>query len=106
MTSISDFDSPKPPPWMGALVPFLIVLAAAGFYWFLTSDKEKSPIDLDSSQEVKLSGKLSNGQTYYIFASEIEVYPTNLKMKHGTGEKKDPIFVIVFYGKEMQYLKA
>ncbi|MDC1309490.1 hypothetical protein N8X69_00640 [Opitutales bacterium] len=90
MTSISDFDAPKPPPWMGALVPFLIVLAAAGFYWFLTSDKEKSPIDLDSNQEVKLSGKLSNGQTYYIFASEIEVYPTNLENEAWDRGEKGP----------------
>jgi hypothetical protein len=79
MTSISDFDAPKPPPWFSALVPFVIVLTAAGLYWFLSAEKEGNQNNLDSNNEIKLSGKLLAGKTYYVFASEIEVFPTNLE---------------------------
>ena len=90
MTSISDFDAPKPPPWFGALVPFLIVLAAAGLYWFITAEQEEDQNEINSNSEKKLSGSLIDGQTYYIFASEIEVFPTNLEDEGWDRGEKGP----------------
>ncbi|MBT3667419.1 MAG: hypothetical protein HN548_08055 [Opitutae bacterium] len=90
MTDISDFDAPKPPAWFGAAIPLLIVLLAAGFYWFITTDKNDSGNEDTLNKEIRLSGKLSPGQTYYIFASEIEVYPTNLENEAWDQGKKGP----------------
>jgi len=90
MTDISDFDAPKPPAWFGAAIPLLIVLLGAGFYWFISSDKKNKENENNSSDQIKLSGRLSPGQTYYIFASEVEVYPTNLKNESWDQGKKGP----------------
>ncbi len=90
MKDISDFDAPKPPAWLGAVIPLIIVLSGAGFYWFLTADKENKENGNNSNNQIKLRGSLSHGQTYYIFASEIEVYPTNLKNGSWDQGKKGP----------------
>jgi hypothetical protein len=90
MTDISDFDAPKPPAWFGAAIPLLIVLLGAGFYWFISSDKKNKENENNSSDQIKLGGRLSPGQTYYIFASEVEVYPTNLKNEPWDQGKKGP----------------
>ncbi|MDG0964606.1 MAG: hypothetical protein P8P49_03025 [Opitutales bacterium] len=90
MTDISDFDAPKPPAWFGAAIPLLLVLLAAGFYWFLTAENKKAGNENNSIQDIKLSGSLIAGQTYYIFASEIEVYPTNLENESWDQGEKGP----------------
>ena len=90
MTDISDFDAPKPPAWFGAVIPLILVLLASGFYWFITTDKDSEENEDTSNSKIKLSGKLSPGQTYYIFASEIEVYPTNLENESWDQGKKGP----------------
>ena len=77
MTGISDYNAPKPPAWFGAAVPFLIILITAGLYWYITDKNNGNDSVLESDENIKLHGKLEPGQTYYIFASEIEVYPTN-----------------------------
>lgn len=83
MTSMSDFDAPKKPAWVGALVPVLLVLAAAGLYWFFSERGEgggsEPPVD-GSAQS--LGTKLVTGKTYYIFASLIELYPKNLESEN------------------------
>ena len=80
MSSMSDFDAPKKPAWVGALVPVLLVLASAGLYWFFSAKGEGGgdgpPVD-GSAQS--LGTKLVNGKTYYLFASLIELYPKNLE---------------------------
>ena len=77
---MSDFDAPKKPAWVGALVPVLLVLASAGLYWFFSAKGEGGgdgpPVD-GSAQS--LGTKLVNGKTYYLFASLIELYPKNLE---------------------------
>ena len=90
MTDISDFDAPKPPAWLGAAIPLILILLAAGFYWFLTSESQKEGDENDSNGQIKLSGRLSPGQTYYIFASEIEVFPTNLENESWDRGEKGP----------------
>ena len=90
MKSISDFDAPKLPPWLGTLIPFLIVVMIAGVYWLLDSDKEGQDNGGNSNNHIKLTGKLSPGQTYYIFASEVEVYPTNLENESWDRGDKGP----------------
>jgi hypothetical protein len=90
MKSISDFDAPKLPPWLGSLIPFVIVFMVAGLYWFLNSGNEGEQNPRNTSDQIKLRGKLTPGQTYYIFASEIEVYPTNLKNESWDRGEKGP----------------
>ena len=80
MSSMSDFDAPKKPAWVGALVPVLLVLASAGLYWFFSAKGEGGgdgpPVD-GSAQS--LGTKLVNGKPNYLFASLIELYPKNLE---------------------------
>jgi len=90
MKSISDFDAPKLPPWLGSLIPFVIVFMTAGLYWFLNSGNEGEQNPRKTSDQINLRGKLTRGQTYYIFASEIEVYPTNLKNESWDRGEKGP----------------
>jgi hypothetical protein len=80
MSSMSDFDAPKKPAWVGALVPVLLVLASAGLYWFLSARGEGGGGDppVDGSAQ-SLGTKLVNGKTYYLFASLMELYPKNLE---------------------------
>ena len=80
MSSMSDFDAPKKPAWVGALVPVFLVLASAGLYWFFSPRGEgggDGPLVDGSAQS--LGTKLVNGKTYYLFASLIELYPKNLE---------------------------
>ena len=62
---------------LGALLPIVIILITAGLYWFLSESNKGGDQSVDSDQSIKLKGSLVSGQTYYIFASEVEVYPTN-----------------------------
>ena len=77
---MSDFDAPKKPAWVGALVPVLLVLASAGIYWFFSARGEGGgddpPVDYSAQS---LGTNLVNGKTYYLFASLIELYPKNLE---------------------------
>ena len=41
-------------------------------------------------QSIKLKGGLVSGQTYYIFASEVEVYPTNSENEPWDRGEKGP----------------
>ncbi|SVD84092.1 uncharacterized protein METZ01_LOCUS436946, partial [marine metagenome] len=68
MTSMSDFDAPKKPAWVGALVPVLLVLASAGLYWFLSARGEGGGGDPPNGGSTQSLGtKLVNGKTYYLF---------------------------------------
>ena len=90
MTGISDSNAPKPPAWFGAAVPFLIILITAGLYWYITDKNNGNDSVLGSDENIKLNGKLEPGQTYYIFASEIEVYPTNSENEPWDRGEKGP----------------
>jgi hypothetical protein len=90
MTGISDSNAPKPPAWFGAAVPFLIILITAGLYWYITDKNNGNDSVLESDENIKLHGKLEPGQTYYIFASEIEVYPTNSENEPWDRGEKGP----------------
>jgi hypothetical protein len=62
----------------------------AGLYWFLDSDKGGQSKEENLNNQIKLTGKLSPGKTYYIFASEIEVFPTNLENEAWDRGEKGP----------------
>ena len=91
MTDLSDFDAPKR-PWLGLLIPALVVLAFAGFYWFISSNGESPYPDNPSIQTTDGTTRqgLVKGQTYYLFASEIELYPTNLENDPWDGGENGP----------------
>lgn len=77
MTDLSDFDAPKR-PWLSLLIPVLVVFAFGGFYWIINSNNEPQSGDPTySGKDGTTRQGLVKGQTYYLFASEIELYPTN-----------------------------
>ncbi len=77
MKDATDFDAPTKPAWVGALVPVALVLGAAGLFWWGQPGKESEGNDENhSSPALASSGPLVPGQTYYLFTSEIELYPT------------------------------
>ena len=100
---MSDFDSPTKPPWVGAIVPVLMVLAAAGLYWVLTSGSGEDGNGTGSSGSTPKTGKLVTGNTYYLFASEIELFPTNSENeKWDLGDDgPDIIYRILWQGNEV-----
>ncbi len=54
---MSDFDAPKKPAWVGALVPVLLVLASAGLYWFLSARGEGAAPRIDCRpRRVRVTG--------------------------------------------------
>mgnify|MGYP003987318553 FL=1 len=77
MSNITDSDSPKR-PWLHLAIPISIVACFALF--FVLPDNSK-PGDGNQSQgnEVDEGSSLTEGATYYIFASEIELESTNTK---------------------------
>ena len=91
MNDITDFDSPQKPAWMGAIIPVVLVVAAAGLFWFLNEggDDNTNGGGLPSAATAT-SGKLVSGQTYYLFASEIELYPSDLDGKAWDGGDDGP----------------
>ena len=76
MSNLSDFDSPKR-PWLTAFIPILVILLAAGLYWVLTSGDSHDDGNGLNSTPSNTGDKLSSGKSYYVYASEIELYPTN-----------------------------
>ena len=75
---------------LGALLPIVIILITAGLYWFLSESNKGDDQSVDSEQSIKLKGGLVSGQTYYIFASEVEVYPTNSENEPWDRGEKGP----------------
>ena len=91
MTDLSDFDAPKR-PWLSLLIPILVVFGFAGFYWIISSNSNSGANGhppFQASNGVTRTG-LVKGQTYYLFASEIELYPTNLKNDPWDGGENGP----------------
>ena len=74
MTESTDFDAPTKPAWIGALVPVALVLGAAGLFWWTNNAGNSSDDENPPSPALASSGPLVPGQTYYLFASEIELY--------------------------------
>ncbi|MGE4549873.1 MAG: hypothetical protein AAEJ57_00680 [Opitutales bacterium] len=91
MKDITDFDAPTRPAWIGALIPVVLVLGAAGLYWWLTAGNNAGPNGENlPSSATATSGKLVSGQTYYLFASEIELYPSDPEGKAWDGGDDGP----------------
>ena len=92
MTESTDFDAPTKPAWIGALVPVGLVLLAAGLYWWGSPKEgdEKENGKVSPPPELATSGKLIEGQTYYLFVSEIQLYPTDLEEEAWDGSDDGP----------------
>lgn len=91
MTNVSDFDSPKPSPWLGAVFTVLLVVGAAGLYWLLSDEGGGGGSGGDSGFGAAIaSGKLKEGKTYYLFASEIELFPKNPENDPWDGDDSAP----------------
>ena len=88
MKDITDFDAPTKPAWVGAIVPVALVLGAAGLFWWTTNGGNSS--DDENNSSPLSGGKLIAGQTYYLFASEIELYPTDPEGKAWDGGESGP----------------
>ena len=88
MSNITDSDSPKR-PWLHLAIPISIVACFALF--FVLPDNSK-PGDGNQSQgnEVDEGSSLTEGATYYIFASEIELESTNTKGDPWDGGENGP----------------
>lgn len=80
MSDLSDFDAPKK-PWLTALVPVLVILLAAGAYWAFTSVNGGRNDIKDSGTPANNGDKLISMKSYYLYASEIELYPNNQEGK-------------------------
>lgn len=91
MTDLSDFDAPKR-PWLSLLIPVLVVFGFAGLYWIFSSNNKPQSIDGQTftTSDGKTRQRLVAGQTYYLFASEIELYPTNMKNDPWDGGENGP----------------
>ena len=91
MTDLSDFDAPKR-PWLSLLIPVLVVFGFAGFYWIFSSNNDPRSIggQTFTTKDGTTRQGLVKGQTYYLFASEIELYPTNLKNDPWDGGENGP----------------
>lgn len=77
MSNITDSDSPKR-PWLHLAIPVLIVSCFA--FFFLLPEQSKQGQENDSQKEkINLGSSLRDGETYYIFASEIELESTNME---------------------------
>lgn len=76
MSDLSDFDAPKK-PWLTAFIPVLVILLAAGAYWIFSITDSQDGVDLPSSADEKAGGRLVEGKNYYLYLSEIELFPTN-----------------------------
>ena len=90
MSGMPDSNPRKKSALLGALLPIVIILITAGLYWFLSGSNKGGNQSVDSEQSIKLKGGLVSGQTYYIFASEVEVYPTNSENEPWDRGEKGP----------------
>ena len=78
MKDITDFDAPTKPAWIGAIIPVALVIGAAGLFWWLNEGSNGGSNGGGlPSPATATSGKLVAGQTYYLFASEIQLYPSD-----------------------------
>ena len=82
MSNLSDFDAPKK-PWLTGLIPVLVILLAAGAYWFFNSySSNQSENASQNGSNAKIGDTLRVGKNYYLYVSEIELYPTNEDSKN------------------------
>ena len=91
MTDLSDFDAPKRPR-LSLLIPVLVVFGFAGIYWIISSNSNSGTNahpPFQANNGVTRTG-LVKGQTYYLFASEIELYPTNQEDKSWDVDESGP----------------
>jgi hypothetical protein len=77
MSNITDSDSPKR-PWLHLAIPVLIVSSFA-FFFFLPEQSKQGQENDSQKEKINLGSSLRDGETYYIFASEIELESTNME---------------------------
>jgi hypothetical protein len=80
MSDLSDFDAPKK-PWLTALIPASVILLAAGAYWAFTSGETNGNNGIEHGIPANTGDRLIPGKSYYLYASEIELYPSNQEGK-------------------------
>ena len=80
MSDLSDFDAPKK-PWLTALIPASVILLAAGAYWAFTSGDADRNSGIEHGIPANTGDRLIQGKSYYLYASEIELYPSNQEGK-------------------------
>ena len=76
MSDLSDFDAPKK-PWLTALIPASVIFLAAGAYWAFTSGDADRNSGIEHGITANTGDRLIQGKSYYLYASEIELYPSN-----------------------------
>ena len=74
MSDLSDFDAPKK-PWLTALVPAMVIFLASGAYWAFTSGNGERDKHDNDRIPANSGDRLIAGKSYYLYASEIELYP-------------------------------
>ena len=104
MTSPSDSNTPKLPAWLGALIPLLIILLVAGLFWYLI-DKPDDSIPVYESVYRYLAN-LNRDRLIMFFASEIEVFPSNLKNESWDRGKNAPDIRYQLLWKGNSFLKV
>ena len=80
MSDLSDFDAPKK-PWLTALIPASVIFLAAGAYWAFTSGDADRNRGIGQGIPANNGDRLIQGKSYYLYASEIELYPSNQEGK-------------------------
>ena len=80
MSDLSDFDAPKK-PWLTALIPASVIFLAAGAYWAFTSGDTDRNSGIKDGIPANTGDRLIQGKSYYLYASEIELYPSNQEGK-------------------------
>ena len=81
MSNLSDFDAPKK-PWLTAFIPVIVILLAAGAYWIFSIYESPSGSGYQSGTNEKPGNRLTSGKNYYLYLSEIELFPTNEDSKN------------------------
>ena len=76
MSNLSDFDAPKK-PWLTAFIPVIVILLAAGAYWIFSIYDSTNGSESQSGTNEKTGNRLTSGKNYYLYLSEIELFPTN-----------------------------
>ena len=81
MSNLSDFDAPKK-PWLTAFIPVIVILLAAGAYWIFSIYDSANGSEAQSGTNEKTGNRLTSGKNYYLYLSEIELFPTNEDSKN------------------------
>ena len=102
MSNITDSDSPRR-PWLHLAIPILIV---ASFALFFALPENSDQGNQSQSKKVDEGSDLTEGTTYYAFASEIELESTNPKGDPWDAGENGPDIKYRILWKETKSFKA